>query len=116
MAYSQDQARDERGRFASGGTGPSEARAERVALGKQLDNRNRIGARPWDRPSHAVDQMSKIMAGLRNRFGDKTPTEDQVRLMMATGAHTAGIHDATMGKTLAQVSAEGATTAKVQQP
>ncbi len=106
MAYSPDQQRDERGRFASNG-GPSTARAEKIALGKQLDDRNRIGVRPWDRPSHAVGQMEKIMDGLRNKYGDRTPSEDQVRLAMATGAHTAGIHDATMGKTLAQLSAAG---------
>ena len=78
MAYSPDQQRDERGRFASNG-GPSTARAEKIALGKQLDDRNRIGVRPWDRPSHAVGQMEKIMDGLRNKYGDRTPSEDQVR-------------------------------------
>lgn len=112
MAYNSDQQRDDHGRFASNG-GPSTARAEKMALGKQLDNRNRIGVRPWDRPSHGLGAMDKIMAGLRNKFGDRTPSEDQVQLAMATGAHTAGIHDATMGKTLAEVSAKGATQAKV---
>ena len=112
MAYNSDQQRDEHGRWTSGG-GPSSARAEKIALGRQLDNRNRIGVRPWDRPSHGVGAMDKIMAGLRAEYGDRTPSEDQVRLAMATGAHTAGIHDATMGKTLAEVSAMGATQAKV---
>jgi hypothetical protein len=112
MAYSEGQARDDHGRWTSG-SGPSQARAEKVALGKQLDDRNRIGVRPWDRPSHGVGTMDKIMAGLRAQYGDRTPSEDQVRLMMQTGAHTAGIHDATAGKTLAEVSAMGATAAKI---
>jgi hypothetical protein len=112
MAYSADQPRDDHGRFASSG-GPSQARAEKIRLGQQLDNRNRIGVRPWDRPSHGVGAMDRIMVGQRNRYGDRTPSEDQVRLAMQTGAHTQGIHEATAGRTLAEVSAMGATQVKI---
>jgi hypothetical protein len=111
-SYQQDQARDNHGRFASGGAGKSQNRAERVQLGKQLDAR-KAGQHAWDRPTQNVDQMTKVMHGLQNEYGDKAPSESQVRFMMETGAHTAGVHAATMGKTLAQTSAAGATTAKV---
>jgi hypothetical protein len=89
MAYSQEQARDDHGRFASGGQGPSQARAERVALNQRLDARNR-----------------SLTYGLG-------PAARTVENKPAAGAHTAGIESATAGKTLAQVSAMGATTAKV---
>ena len=65
--YQQDQARDDHGRFASGGAGASQARAERVALNQRLDARNR---------------------SLTYGFGP--------------AAHTAAIHAATAGKTLAR--------------
>jgi hypothetical protein len=86
MAYSQEQARDERGRFASGGQGPSQARAERVALNQKLDARNR---------------------SLTYGFGPAARTVEN------KPAHGAGIESAVNGKTLAQLSAMGATTAKV---
>jgi len=84
MAYSQEQARDERGRFASGGQGPSQSRAERVALNQRLDARNR---------------------SLTYGFGPKA------RTMENKPAHTAGIETATAGKTLAQLSAAGTNPA-----
>lgn len=90
MAYSQEQARDDHGRFASGGQGPSQARAERVALNQKLDARNR---------------------SLTYGFGPAARTVEN----KPAGAHTAGIELATAGKTLAQVSAMGATTATVKQ-
>ena len=102
MAYSQEQARDERGRFASGGQGQSQARAERVALNQRLDARNR---------------------SLTYGFGPKARTMENTP---APAAHTSGIEFAVNGKsldaknvanhsafTLAQLSAMGATTAKV---
>jgi hypothetical protein len=90
MAYSQEQARDERGRWTSGGQGPSQARAERVALNQKLDARNR---------------------SLTYGFGPLARTMEN--RPAPAGAHTAGIEAATAGKTLAEVSAMGATTAKV---
>ncbi len=91
MAYSQEQARDGRGRFASGGQGPSQARAERVALNQKLDARNR---------------------SLTYGFGPQARTMENTP---APAAHTAGIESAVNGKTLAQVSAMGATTAAIKQ-
>lgn len=85
MAYQQEQARDDHGRWTSGGQGPSQRRAEIVALNQRLDARNR----------------SKTFG-----FGPAART-------MEKGAHTAGVEAATAGKTLAQVSAMGATQAKV---
>jgi hypothetical protein len=82
MAYSQEQARDENGRFASGGQGPSQARAERVALNQRLDARNR---------------------SLTYGFGPKARTMENT----PTPAHGAGIDMATAGKTIAQLSAAG---------
>jgi hypothetical protein len=106
MAYSQEQARDENGRFASGGAGPSQARAERVALNTRLDARNR--SLP---PTHDFGPAARVTRG--------SPP-------LPTGAHTSAIEQATAGKsldaknaanlsqfTLAQLSARGATTAKV---
>ena len=87
--FQQDQARDERGRFASGGQGPSQARAERVALNQRLDARNR---------------------SLTYGFGPKARTMENKE----APAHTRGVEAATAGKTLAQVSAMGATTAQVK--
>ncbi len=102
MAYQQEQARDYHGRFASGGQGPSQARAERVALNQWLDARNR---------------------SLTYGFG---PAARAVENKPAPAAHTVGIESAVNGKsldakvtanhsayTLAQMSALGATTAKV---
>ena len=110
MAYSPDQQRDDHGRFASNG-GPSTARAEKIALGKALDQRNRSNTRPWDQPQHNVSTMQNITHGLLNQFGGKAPSESRVRQVMAaaaeSGAHTVGVHAATAGKTLAQFSAEG---------
>ena len=90
MAYQQEQARDERGRWTSGGQGPSQARAERVALNQRLDARNR---------------------SLTYGFGPKARTMEN---KPAPAAHQAGVAAATGGKTLAQVSAMGATTATVK--
>jgi hypothetical protein len=100
--YQQDQARDSNGRFASGGAGASQARAERVALNQRLDARNR---------------------SLTYGFG---PAARAVENKPAPAAHTSAIESATSGKsldaknvanhsafTLAQLSAMGATTAKV---
>jgi hypothetical protein len=109
MSYSDQQARDERGRFASNG-GPSEARAEKIRLGQEADAR-RYGTRTWDRPSHGVGIMDKIGKGLANKYGTNAPSEAAVRAAMQTGAHTAGIHQATMGRTLAQTSAAGTNPA-----
>jgi hypothetical protein len=89
MAYSQEQARDERGRFASGGQGPSQSRAERVALNQRLDARNR---------------------SLTYGFGPKARTMENT----PAAAHTSGIESAVNGKTLAEVSAMGATTATIK--
>jgi hypothetical protein len=89
MAYQQEQARDDHGRWISGGQGPSQSRAERVALNQRLDARNR---------------------SLTYGFGPKARTMENTP---APAAHTAGIESAVNGKTLAQVSAMGATTAKV---
>lgn len=90
MAYSQEQARDERGRWTSGGVGPSQARAERVKLNQQLDARNR--SRTYG-------------------FG---PAARYVENKPAPAAHQMGVEAATAGKTLAEVSAMGATTATVK--
>lgn len=89
-AYMQEQARDYHGRWTSAGQGMSQRRAEIVKLNEQLDARN------------------------RSRTGLFGPAAKAV----IGGAHSAGIHAATAGKTLAQVSAMGATTATVkgQQP
>jgi hypothetical protein len=87
VAYSQEQARDERGRFASGGQGQSQARAERVALNQRLDARNR---------------------SLTYGFGPKARTMENKE---ALAAHTSGIESAVNGKTLAQLSAEGTNPA-----
>jgi len=88
MTYSQEQARDDHGRFASGGQGPSQSRAERIALNQRLDARNR---------------------SLTYGFGPKARAMENKE----APAHAAGIETATQGKTLAQLSAMGATTAKV---
>ena len=110
MSYSEGQARDKNGKWTSGG-GPSTARAERIALGKALDQRNRTNTRVWDQPQHNVSAVQNITHGLLNQFGANAPSESRVREVMAaaaeTGAHTTGIHDATMGKTLAETSAAG---------
>lgn len=87
MAYSPDQQRDERGRFASNG-GPSTARAERIALNKALDQRNRTNTRPWDQPQHNVSTMQTIMHGLTNRYGGSAPSEARVKDIMAAAAET----------------------------
>jgi hypothetical protein len=89
MAYQQEQARDDHGRWTSGGQGPSQARAERVRLNQRLDARNR---------------------SLTYGFGPKARTMENTP---APAVHTTGIENATAGKTLAQLSAMGATTAKV---
>ena len=87
MAYQQEQARDDHGRFASGGQGPSQAKAERVALNQRLDARNR---------------------SLTYGFGPKARTMENTP---APAVHTAGIESAVNGKTLAQISAEGTNPA-----
>ena len=77
--YSQDQARDSIGRFASGaGTAgqPSQARAERVALNQRLDARNRSQTHDFGRFARAVE--------------NKSPP----------AAHQAGVHAAVSGKSL----------------
>jgi hypothetical protein len=76
--YQQDQARDDHGRFASGGAGASQARAERVALNQRLDARNR---------------------SLTYGFG---PAARAVENKPAPAAHLAAVHAATAGKTLAR--------------
>jgi hypothetical protein len=81
-----DQNRDEYGRFASG-NGPSQAKAERVALNQKLDARNRSLTYGFGPAARAVE--------------NKSPT----------GAHTAGIDKATQGRTLAQLSAAGTNQA-----
>ncbi len=124
MSYSQDQARGPDGKWTSGGQGPSQARAERVKLNRQLDERKTSprAMRPWGRarPEYKPPVSETIMAGLRKQFGANAPSEDRVREIMrnaaASGTHTVGIHAATIGnKTLAEVSAMGATTATVKQ-
>jgi hypothetical protein len=90
-AFGQEQPRDERGRFASGATGPSQSRAERITLNQRLDARNRSRTYGF---------------GPAARYVENTP---------APGAHTVGINNATAGKTLAQLSAMGATTATIRQ-
>ena len=84
MAYQQDQARDSHGRFASGGQGPSQRRAEIIALNQRLDARNR---------------SRTFGFGPAARTIENTPAP--------AGAHTTGIETATTGKTLAQLSAMG---------
>jgi hypothetical protein len=76
MAYQQDQARDGHGRWTSGGTGPSQARAERVQLNQRLDARNR---------------------SLTYGFG---PAARAVENKPAPAAHLAAVHAATAGKRL----------------
>lgn len=90
MAYQQEQARDERGRWTSGGVGPSQRRAEIIALNQRLDGRNRSRTYGFGPAARAVENKSA-----------------------PAGAHTTGINNVTAGKTLAQVGAMGATTAKV---
>jgi hypothetical protein len=82
--YQQDQARDDHGRFASGGAGPSQARSERVALNQRLDARNR---------------------SLTYGFGPAARTMEN---KPAPAAHTAAIESAVNGKRLdAKVAAFG---------
>jgi hypothetical protein len=88
MSYQQEQARDDHGRWASGGRGASQAKGERVALNQKLDARNR---------------------SLTYGFG---PAARTVENRPAPAAHTSGIETAVNGKTLADVSAAGATTFK----
>jgi hypothetical protein len=109
MSYNSDQQRDERGRWSSNG-GPSTARAERAELNRRLDARRYSNTHDFG-PAAPRPLFDKVMSGLRAKFGANAPSEDQVRLMMQTGAHTAGIHDATLGKTLAETSAEGTNPA-----
>jgi hypothetical protein len=90
-AYGQEQPRDERGRFASGAIGPSQSRAERIALNQRLDARNR----------------SKTYGfGPAARYMENKPAP-------GAGAHTTGIQNIG-SKTLAEVSAIGATSAQVK--
>jgi hypothetical protein len=104
-SYQQDQARDDHGRFASVGAGASQAKSERVALNQKLDARNR---------------------SLTYGFG---PAARAVENKPAPAAHTVSIESAVNGKsldaknaanhsnfTLAQMSALGATKAKVGGP
>ena len=86
-AYQQDQARDAHGRWTSGGIGPSQRRAEVVALNRRLDARNRSRTFDFGPAARAVENKP---------------------------AHMAGIESATAGKTLARGSAMGATTAQVR--
>lgn len=104
-SFQQDQARDDHGRFASGGAGASQARSERVALNQRLDARNR---------------------SLTYGFG---PAARAVENKPAPAAHTASIERAVNGKsldaknvanlskyTVATLSSMGATKAKIGGP
>ncbi len=121
--YSQSQARGPDGKWTSGGQGPSQARAERVKLNRQLDERKTTApsTRPWGaaRPEPKAFVPETIMAGLRAQFGANAPSEDRVRQIMASaaqsGAHTLGVHSIDPSLTLAETSARGATTATVKQ-
>lgn len=86
MAFQQEQARDERGRWTSGGVGPSQRRAEIVALNQRLDARNRSRTYGFGPAARVVENKS------------------------APAVHQTGVEAATAGKTLAEVSAMGATT------
>jgi hypothetical protein len=81
--YSSSQERDEFGRFASN-SGPSQSKAERIALNQKLDARNRSLTYGFGPAARAVENK---------------------------GAHTAGIDKATQGRTLAQLSAAGTNQA-----
>lgn len=75
-AFNQEQARDSIGRFASGGVGPSQRRAEIVALNQRTDARNRSNTHDF---------------GPARRFVENKP---------APAAHQIGVLTATAGKSL----------------
>ena len=88
MAYQQDQARDGHGRWTSGGAGPSQARAEHIAINQRLDARNRASP-----PTHD--------------FGPAARTARAAPPLPA-GAHTSAIMQATAGRSLdAKIAAFG---------
>jgi hypothetical protein len=115
--------KDAKGHGSNPRGGPTSPRAERVKLNRQLDERKTAppSTRPWGpaRPEPKASVPETIMAGLRKQFGDKAPSEDRVRQIMAaaaqSGAHTLGVHSIDPSLTLAETSARGATTASVKQ-
>lgn len=84
--YQQDQARDDHGRWTSGGQGPSQRRGEIVRLNQRLDARRYGVTRDF---------------GPAARYVENKPAP----------AHGAAIAKATGGKTLAQLSAAGTNPA-----
>ena len=83
------------------GSNPRGARAERVKLNKQLDQRKTEppSTRPWGgaRPEHVSQKLEGLGV-----------SAERIRAAVeASGAHSSGVHAATAGKTLAQVSAMG---------
>lgn len=89
--YSDDQPRDSRGRFASNNSGQrlSRAAAERAALYKKQDESLYHNTGPASPASMRTTPMDTIMRGLRQQFGDKAPSEDRVRQIMASvGSHS----------------------------
>jgi hypothetical protein len=86
--YSDQQERDEHGRFASNG-GPSQAKAERVKLNQQLDARNR--SRTFGFGPHARKMESASHGGGGSGGGGSGGN---------VPAHMQGIHAATKDKTL----------------
>jgi hypothetical protein len=78
-------------------------------LNRQLDVRKTAppGQRPFNSRWAQPEPVSQKLQGIG-------ATAEQIRAAVEqSGAHTAGIHAATVGKTLAEVSAMGATQAKV---
>jgi len=78
-------------------------KAERAMLNRQLDRRQTTpsGQRPfnsrWAQPEHVSQRLSGLGV-----------SAERIRTAVeASGAHSSGVHAATAGKTLAQVSAMG---------
>lgn len=109
--------KDAKGHGSNPRGGPTSPRAERTKLNRQLDQRKTEppATRPWGpgRPEYA----SPVMKALQSQFGNRAPSAERVREIvaqqtMATGAHTSGVHNATVGAnlnlSLAEVSAKSA--------
>jgi hypothetical protein len=100
-----NQNHDSMGRFASGdGSGGKVTNTvrERQALRALVDARKFTQGRTSNRNINPPAMP-----------GDVAHLRGVAAAAAETGAHTVGVHAATMGKTLAQTSAMGATTAKI---
>lgn len=96
-----DQNRDDRGRFASGGSGQRFSRAAQEKRALMQKFQGTPGANQYEAPGRSQSTQTygqSVLARAAAEHGISVARLQEI--MQSTGAHSSGIHAATLGKRL----------------